>query len=157
MKSMKTMKQRAQAGFTLIELMIVVAIIGILAAVAIPQYQDYVVRSKLAAAASSVASIQTAMAEYYQSNGVFPTPANLTANGVTIVSGTNAAISIAGGTTGVVTVTFAAALGNTVPAASTLIFTAAPSAGDSSIKWVATQTTMSGAAAAYVATKLNGS
>lgn len=73
MKSMQVMKQRAQSGFTLIELMIVVAIVGILAAVAIPQYQDYVTRSKLAKAATFVAPLKTAMATYAQENaGGFP-------------------------------------------------------------------------------------
>jgi type IV pilus assembly protein PilA len=67
MKSMKMMK-KAQQGFTLIELMIVVAIIGILAAVAIPQYQNYVTRAKLAKVNSAVDAVKLAMAEYMQNN-----------------------------------------------------------------------------------------
>ncbi len=68
------MKQ-IQKGFTLIELMIVVAIIGILAAVAIPAYQDYVVRAKLAKSAGSVNSLKLATAMYNQEHGSFPTAA----------------------------------------------------------------------------------
>ena len=64
---------RNQKGFTLIELMIVVAIIGILAAVAIPQYQNYVARSQVAEGFSLTSGLKTAVAEYHNSNGVFPT------------------------------------------------------------------------------------
>ena len=59
-------------GFTLIELMIVVAIIGILVAVGIPQYQNYVARSQVAEGFSLTSGLKTAVAEYHNSNGVFP-------------------------------------------------------------------------------------
>ena len=60
------MNKRVQKGFTLIELMIVVAIIGILAAIAIPQYQDYVTRAKWQDNISRVQSFKTAVAECLQ-------------------------------------------------------------------------------------------
>jgi len=61
-----------QSGFTLIELMIVVAIIGVLSAVAIPQYQNYVARAQVSEGFSLLGSGKMAVAEYYNENGSFP-------------------------------------------------------------------------------------
>ncbi|MEM6512414.1 MAG: pilin [Pseudomonadota bacterium] len=63
---------KKQQGFTLIELMIVVAIIGILAAIAIPAYQDYTIRAQISEGLSLAGGAKTAIAEFYQDSGNFP-------------------------------------------------------------------------------------
>lgn len=80
------MKQ-VQKGFTLIELMIVVAIIGILAAVALPAYQDYTARSQMSEAMTLASGAKTAVAEFYSARGNFPL--NNTSAGLAVASTIN--------------------------------------------------------------------
>lgn len=92
--------KKIQQGFTLIELMIVVAIVGILAAIAIPAYQDYVARSQVTEAVASASAVKVAITEWRQSQGTWPAAGdfNATAGGRYTAAATHDAA-------GVVTVT----------------------------------------------------
>lgn len=80
--------KRAQQGFTLIELMIVVAIIGILAAIAIPQYQDYIARTQMNRAYGEIASLKTAVEERLTRGVSTNTMADLGFTGSTLINET---------------------------------------------------------------------
>lgn len=95
------MKQ-LQKGFTLIELMIVVAIIGILAAVAIPSYQDYTARAQVSEAMSLASGAKTPLAEYYADRGAWPT--NLTSVSDTVSGKYVNNLVLAGATNGTVSI-----------------------------------------------------
>ena len=120
---------KKQHGFTLIELMIVVAIIGILAAVAIPAYQDYVTRTKVSEGLSVAAGAKTSVTETVLSTGAWPT-SNGGAGLATAesISG-NDVDSVSVGANGVITVTYSAAN----IAGSTIVLTPTTSGG--SVTW----------------------
>lgn len=125
----KQMNKQIQKGFTLIELMIVIAIIGILAAIAIPAYQDYVIRAQVSEGLSLADGLKTPSVEYYTNTGNWPTNATTGFMTATSYAGTYVSgITLAAGK---MTVAYNSAKANTAIKASVLVLSASTANGGS--------------------------
>ncbi len=128
---------RTQQGFTLIELMIVIAIIGVLASIAIPQFQDYVTRTKVTEGLSLAAAAETAVAATFQSNGALPVTGTNTSYGLPSsgsISGRYVASIIVNAGSGKIVIDYNGNLGAGLPAGMLLTLTPATSP-NASIAW----------------------
>ena len=118
----------AQKGFTLIELMIVIAIIGILAAIALPAYQDYTVRARSSEALVAASAVKTTVTENISSNGgTLPSGAAACA-GFTAPTAATTNVASVGCTAGVITVV-------TTAKAGAVTYTLTPSASVNGVTW----------------------
>lgn len=145
---MRNMKRAAQSGFTLIELMIVVAIIGILAAVALPAYQDYTTRAKVSELMLAASSARTCITETYQGVGGASIPTTVAADCAIATTGKVTGATVTTG--GVVQVAGSTAT-SSVGQAVTITLTPSVQSAAGTLTW-----TCSGSNAKYVPSSCRG-
>jgi type IV pilus assembly protein PilA len=132
--------------------MIVVAIIGILAAIAIPAYQDYTIRSQASEGLAMASATKAAIAEYYATKGTWPTDANL---GNTSVPSGKYVSSIVVSTPGVITVLYGNAANTKLATTNVLVTAGSTANGD--VVWACGDATSGIAVSAWAATPAKGS
>ena len=135
------LRQRLSAGFTLIELMIVVAIIAILAAIAIPAYQDYLIRAQVSEGMVLSSGAKAAIWDFVSNKGTYP-PNNQSAGLATNTSITGSYVSSVDVSNGVIKVLFNGPKANSAITSSTQYLVLSPVSHTGSITWTCTPSTI---------------
>jgi len=136
MKNLQTMKHSVQKGFTLIELMIVVAIIGILAAIAIPAYSDYTIKAKVSEGSAMTGAAKAAVDIYFSENGTLTGANGYTTLGISAPTDYNARYVTSVTVTGLGIITVVLKTNTSIGDASAKAFTMTPTSnGGAALTW----------------------